>query len=98
MIRDFMVGAKVKITIETFQNILNSYKATGYPSLKFCNLVKSILDIQGTVTKRFRPGYEFNVTFPVPYKLEDGTMQDTTILQLKDHWVEPLDHKWTEIK
>jgi hypothetical protein len=31
----------------------------------------------GTVTRKFPPGYEVNVTF------DDGT-----ILQVKDHWIE----------
>jgi len=94
MIRDYKEGAKVKITIYTFHHILNSYKSTGYPNLKFCNLVKSLIDKEGTVTKRFKPGYEFNVEWPIPYKREDGTMQDVTILQMKDHWVEPLDKNY----
>lgn len=94
-IYDFDEGAKVKVTIETFQNILNSYKSTGFPNLKFCNLVKSLIDIKGTVTKRFRPGYEMNVEWDVPYKREDGTMQDVTILQMKDHWVKPCDSNYT---
>jgi hypothetical protein len=37
-------------------------------------------EIHGTVTQKFPPGYEVNVTF------DDGT-----ILQVKDHWIEQMD-------
>lgn len=99
MIRDYQEGAKVMITKETFKHILNNSKSIkAYPSDGYLEEAKKMIGYEGTVTLRFKPGYEFNVEWNFPYEREDGTIQHVTILQVKDHWVEPIDDKWKEVK
>jgi len=99
MIRDYEEGAKVVVTDETIKIMEASSKsvATMFPSQSYINVAKRMKGIKGTVSMRFKPGYEFNVEWPEPYIRDDGTIQDVTILQMKDNWVEPLDKKWKKI-
>jgi hypothetical protein len=99
MIKDYQEGAKVIITPDCIQKMIDSHKSINhYPSDSYIKVAQDVVGLEGTVTRRFKPGFEFNVEWPVPYKREDGTMQDVTILQVKDHWVEPLDNNWKEVK
>lgn len=74
------VGDRVKITLKSFENIKNSNRSIfAFPSDAYVAQAAVLMlnDIQGTVSKKFPPGYEVNVTF-------DNGM----ILQVKDHWIE----------
>jgi len=98
MIRDYQEGAKVVITEKTLEIIKShSNSIKGPLSKSYMKILEVVKDLEGTVTRRFKPGYEFNVEWNVPYKREDKTFQATTILQMKDNWVEPLDNNWKEI-
>lgn len=97
MIRDYKEGAKVKIDVEACLNNRNTVNDM-FPSDSWIETAKSVEGKIGTVTRRFKPGYEFNVEWDVPYTRDfDGVTQDVTILQVKDNWVKPLDDKWTEV-
>lgn len=100
MIRDYEEGAKVIIDDECFKKIKDHQRSSisGYPHDKYIKTIKSVLNVEGIVTKRFKPGYEFNVTWNIPYKRSfDGKTQNTTVVQVKDNWVKPLDNKWKEV-
>jgi len=92
MIRDYEEGARVYIDEECLEIINRGI----FPS-KWIETTKSVFKKVGIVTKRFKPGFEFNVEWHVPYKRDDGIIQNTTILQMKDNWVKPLDKKWKRI-
>lgn len=73
---------RVRITKEAWLTILASNRSIlCYPSDSYVNLCYRLMknEIHGTVTMKFPPGYEVNVTF------DDGT-----ILQVKDHWIESV--------
>jgi hypothetical protein len=100
MIRDYEEGARVYIdedcmeTIKCNRNVVNGM----FPSDSWIETAKSVIKKVGTITKRFKPGYEFNVEWHVPYKRDfDGVTQDVTILQMKDNWVKPLDNNWKRV-
>ena len=97
MIRDYKEGAKVKSDVEACLN--NRHSVNGmFPCDSWIETAKSVEGKVGTVTRRFKPGYEFNVEWDVPYgKTKDVTTQDVTILQVKDNWVEPLDNNWEKV-
>jgi hypothetical protein len=88
MPKDYQVGDKVVITDETLEvmkSLSRSIKA--FPSATFISLAESCKGLVGTVTRRFRPGFEFNVTFDRPWIRGDGETQEVTIMQMKDNWV-----------
>lgn len=98
MVRDYNEGAKVKITGKTLEIIkAHSNSINGPLSASYMKVLETVKDLEGTVTRRFKPGYEFNVEWNIPYERDDKTFQATTILQVKDHWVEPLDNNWKEV-
>ena len=97
MIRDYKEGAKVLIDVEACLNNRHSVN-NNFPCDSWIATAKSVDGIVGTVTRRFKPGYEFNVEWDVPYLRDfDGVTQDTTILQVKDNWVKPLDNNWEKV-
>lgn len=80
--KDYSINTRVIITKDSWLNIRNSNRSIHcYPSDSYVAISYRLMkdEVHGTVTQRFTPGYEFNVTF------DDGT-----ILQMKDHWVEEL--------
>ncbi len=82
MITEWNVNDRVRITNVTFQNIWNSSRSIfHFPDSRFVSIAERLMKngIKGTVTTRWFPGYEVNVTF------DDGT-----ILQVKDHWIESV--------
>lgn len=80
MITDFNVGDKVKITPKSYGRMCNGNRSVlHHPCDDFIRKVESLINVEGTVTRRFRPGYEMNVTFP-----------DGRIFHMKDHWVEAV--------
>ena len=79
MITIWNVGDRVKISKESWLNIRNSSRSIlAYPDDHYTNLAYDLMinEVQGTVTMKFPPGYEVNVTF------DNGL-----ILQVKDHWI-----------
>lgn len=77
---DFNIGDKVKITPKSYGRICDGNRSIlHFPNDKFVRIASSLINQEGTVTRRFRPGYEMNVTFP-----------DGQILQMKDHWIEAV--------
>jgi hypothetical protein len=86
MIRDYDEGAKVMITEKNLNQMKNGNKSIhNFPCDSFIKKAESVKGHVGTVTKRFMPGYEFNVEW-----------KTGEVLQMKDHWVEPLDNNWEE--
>jgi hypothetical protein len=78
-ITNWNVGDRVKISKESWLNIRNSSRSIlAYPDDHYTHLAYDLMcyQVQGTVTMKFPPGYEVNVTF------DDGL-----ILQVKDHWI-----------
>jgi len=78
----YSVGQRVEITDQNFETVHNSSRSIHhYPNDHYVNIVHGLMSnkIQGTVTRNFLPGYEFNVEF------DNGQ-----VLQMKDHWVTPL--------
>lgn len=76
------INDRVRISKETWLNIRNGNRSIhAYPCDSFVNLCYRLMkdEVKGTVTRKFPPGYEVNVTF------DDGT-----ILQVKDHWIESV--------
>jgi hypothetical protein len=76
---NYSVGQRVVITADNYQTIYNSNRSIHvFPSDSFLRVVRQLMTqkVVGTVSRRFVPGYEFNVTF------DNGT-----VLQMKDHWV-----------
>ena len=97
MIRDYKEGARVYIDEECMETIKNNRNTVNgmFPCDSWLKTAGSVMKKVGTVTKRFKPGYEFNVEWDVPYFRDfDGVTQDVTILQVKDNWVKPLDNEW----
>ena len=79
MITNWQVGQRVKISKESWLNIRNSNRSIlCYPCDSFVNTAYGLMkdEILGTVSMKFPPGYEVNVTF------DNGI-----ILQVKDHWI-----------
>jgi hypothetical protein len=75
------VGDRAKITKRSWEFIRNGNRSIlAFPDDQFVNMAYVLMtnETPGTVTERFDPGYEVNVTF------DDGT-----ILQMKDHWIDP---------
>jgi len=78
MITSYTNGDLVHITENSFKTIENASKSVlVFPSASFVKLCKSLIGMEGIVTRRFLPGYEINVTF-----------SNGQILQMKDNWVE----------
>ena len=79
-ITDWKIGDKVKITKESWLNIRNGNRSIhAYPCDSYVNTAYGLMknETPGTVTMKFQPGYEVNVTF-----------SDGTILQVKDHLIQ----------
>lgn len=79
MIRDYNVGDRVKITLESWKNIRNGNRSIhAYPDDSFVASSYALMknEIEGTVSHRFRPGYEMTVRF------DNGRS-----MHMKDHWV-----------
>jgi len=80
MITEWNVNDRVVITETSWLNIRNGNRSIHcYPCDSYVTTAYRLMTNQtsGTVTRKFPPGYEVNVTF------DDGT-----ILQVKDHWIE----------
>lgn len=79
MITEWNINDRVRISKETWLYILASNRSIhSYPCDSYVNIAYRLMknETHGTVTMKFPPGYEVNVTF------DDGT-----ILQVKDHWI-----------
>ena len=80
MITDWQVGERVKITKESWLNIRNGNRSIHcFPCDSYVNTAYGLMknETEGTVSMKFPPGYEVNVTF------DNGT-----ILQVNDHWID----------
>lgn len=84
MITDYNVGDSVKITENSLQNIINGNRSIkAYPCDSYVATARLLLNRQGTVTHRFRPGYEMTVEF-----VSDTGVK--TYLHMKDNWVDRI--------
>ena len=75
------VGDRAKVTKRSWEFIRNGNRSIlHFPDERFVTIAYVLMknETAGTVTERFDPGFEVNVTF------DDGT-----ILQVKDHWIDP---------
>lgn len=82
MITEWNLNERVKITKESWLHIRNSSRSVlCYPDDRYVAIAYRLMthEIKGSVSMKFQPGYEVNVTF------DDGT-----ILQVKDHWIEAV--------
>lgn len=79
MITEYKKGDRVKISVESFQNIKNGNRSIhAFPCDSFVKSCFALMvdGVSGIVARRFLPGYEVNVQF------DNGV-----ILQMKDHWI-----------
>jgi hypothetical protein len=77
-ITDYNVGDRVTITAASLKNIENGNRSIhAHPCDSFVATARILVGTRGTVTHRFRPGYEMTVAF------DNGTN-----MHMKDHWVE----------
>lgn len=79
MITNWQVGQRVRISKESWLNIRNSNRSVHcYPCDSYVNIAYGLMknETLGTVSMKFPPGYEVNVTF-----------DNDTVLQVKDHWI-----------
>lgn len=82
LVTNYSVGQRIILTKDNWLTIRHSNRSIhAYPDDNYVNIVYQLMtnSVAGTVTKRFTPGYEFNVTF------DNGQ-----VLQMKDHWVTPM--------
>lgn len=82
MITEWNLNDRVRISKESWLNIRNGNRSIHcYPCDSYVNTAYGLMknEIHGTVTMKFPPGYEVNVTF------DNGT-----VLQVKDHWIEAV--------
>lgn len=80
MINDFNVGDRIQITPKSLTVIKNCNRScTVHPCDSFVQLAENNVGIPGTVTHRFRPGYEMTV------RLDNGQG-----FHMKDNWVERI--------
>ena len=86
MITDYNVNDRVTITAVSLTNIKNGNRSIhAYPCDSYVETARILVGIKGTVTHRFRPGYEMTVEF------DNGSR-----LHMKDHWVERLNEDLVE--
>lgn len=79
MPRRYALGDRVVITRASLQRIADGHQSIhAYPCDRYLAVATGLLGKAGIVTRLFPPGYEVNVTW------------GEEILQVKDHWVEPL--------
>ncbi len=82
MITEWNLNDRVRISKATWLNIRNGNRSIlHYPCDSYVDTAYGLMknEIHGTVTMKFPPGFEVNVTF------DNGT-----ILQVKDHWIEAV--------
>jgi hypothetical protein len=78
MVTDYKVGDRVVITEATLKVMWNGNRSIkAYPCGSYIQLAKANVGIPGTVTHRFRPGYEMTV------ELDNGQR-----FHMKDNYVE----------
>lgn len=80
MITEWKIGDRVRISKESYKNILNANRSIhAYPSDNYVATAYGLMknEVLGTVTMQFKPGYEVNVEF-----------DNKQILQVKDNWIE----------
>lgn len=87
-ITDWSINDRVVIDKGNWHSIRNSNRSIhAYPDDNYVNIAYGLMkhQIHGTVTEKFPPGYEVNVTF------DNGT-----ILQVKDNWIVSAEETVTE--